>query len=206
MGEVASGGRTVLFVSHNMGAVRALCGRSFLLQGGTITAAGDTNKVCEQYLEVTLYAASLGLAASDNVVTVADFQLVDADSTPSTIFELDAPIGISCTFSVLTPGFNPQPTFLITSAEGLKLFHAVNTHDFRNPDTYRSTAWLRPNILNEGRYFLTFALTTPAPVQIHTTIEAGFQVIGSANHQRRGSYRGKLHGVVQLPIEWIETI
>ena len=49
MGEVASGGRTVLFVSHNLGAVQSLCGRSFLLGKGRITRAGPTSHVIASY-------------------------------------------------------------------------------------------------------------------------------------------------------------
>jgi lipopolysaccharide transport system ATP-binding protein len=206
MEEVATGGRTVLFVSHNMGAVRALCGRALLLQGGTLTVTGPTLEVCEQYLRNALGSPTSTPVAFDAVVAVADFRLVADDCTPSTIFEIGEPIGISCTFSVLTPGFNPQPSFLITSDEGLKLFHAINTRDFRKPQTYHSIGWLRPNILNEGRYLLTFAVTTHAPVQIHTQIEAAFEVVASSSHQRRGHYRGKLHGLVQLPIEWLDAV
>lgn len=42
-------GRTILFVSHNMGAVQALCKRSILLDGGTIKAFDDTDKILELY-------------------------------------------------------------------------------------------------------------------------------------------------------------
>src|SRR5713226_8076774 len=41
MEEVTRGGRTVLFVSHNMGAVRRICGRGLWLDGGTLRLAGS---------------------------------------------------------------------------------------------------------------------------------------------------------------------
>jgi homopolymeric O-antigen transport system ATP-binding protein len=44
-----SEGRTVLFVSHDMAAILALCDRAVLLDGGKITAMGETNEVVEQY-------------------------------------------------------------------------------------------------------------------------------------------------------------
>jgi lipopolysaccharide transport system ATP-binding protein len=40
MGEVSRSGRTILFVSHNMGAIRSLCTRSVLLENGRINAEG----------------------------------------------------------------------------------------------------------------------------------------------------------------------
>jgi lipopolysaccharide transport system ATP-binding protein len=50
MGEVARGGRTVLFVSHDMSAISALCERVILLDGGRIVADGDTDATIEAYL------------------------------------------------------------------------------------------------------------------------------------------------------------
>jgi lipopolysaccharide transport system ATP-binding protein len=49
MGEVAHGGRTVLFVSHNMDAVRTLCQRAILLNEGKIRSDGDVEDVVEDY-------------------------------------------------------------------------------------------------------------------------------------------------------------
>lgn len=45
MGEVAGEGRTVLFVSHNMGAVARLCRRAIFLQGGSVVRSGPTEQV-----------------------------------------------------------------------------------------------------------------------------------------------------------------
>lgn len=51
MQNVAGQGRTVLFVSHNMAAVRSLCNKSILIEKGKIEAAGSTDAVLDQYLE-----------------------------------------------------------------------------------------------------------------------------------------------------------
>jgi lipopolysaccharide transport system ATP-binding protein len=54
MGDVARGGRTVLFVSHNMGAVNMLCDRVVYLAQGQVRAVGDTASIVAGYLkEVT---------------------------------------------------------------------------------------------------------------------------------------------------------
>src|SRR5437762_3404196 len=45
MSEVANGGRTVLFVSHNMGAVRSLCTRGLLLDRGKVQTDGPVSMV-----------------------------------------------------------------------------------------------------------------------------------------------------------------
>jgi len=50
MNEVSSSGRTVVFVSHNMQAVRRLCPQSILLREGQVVEHGDTPMVIDRYL------------------------------------------------------------------------------------------------------------------------------------------------------------
>ena len=50
MGDVAHEGRTVLFVSHNMPAIKALCNRAICINSGEISFSGDTNTVITNYL------------------------------------------------------------------------------------------------------------------------------------------------------------
>jgi lipopolysaccharide transport system ATP-binding protein len=55
MGEVSRReGRTVLFVSHNMGAVVSLCGSAMLLDAGRIVSAGDAERVVQSYAAAVL--------------------------------------------------------------------------------------------------------------------------------------------------------
>jgi lipopolysaccharide transport system ATP-binding protein len=50
MGEVAAGGRTVLFVSHNMAAVQGLCNKALWLEAGKCQLIGTVQEVVSQYL------------------------------------------------------------------------------------------------------------------------------------------------------------
>jgi lipopolysaccharide transport system ATP-binding protein len=46
-------GRTVLFVSHNMGAVRDLCSKSIIIENGVLNASGNTTDIIYNYLQST---------------------------------------------------------------------------------------------------------------------------------------------------------
>ena len=50
MSDVAGHGRTVLFVSHNLAALKALCTRAVWLEGGRVAAAGEVAAVVDAYL------------------------------------------------------------------------------------------------------------------------------------------------------------
>lgn len=58
MDEVAKGGRTVLFVSHNMEAVLNLCGNCFVLNDGALVFQGPTEEALKFYLNSSSNAQS----------------------------------------------------------------------------------------------------------------------------------------------------
>ncbi len=62
MGDVAGEGRTVLFVSHNMGAVQTLCRRAVLLEKGQVKRIGPTREVVAEYLKASDAEATVPLA------------------------------------------------------------------------------------------------------------------------------------------------
>src|SRR6202451_4306307 len=51
MGEVSRQGRTIIFVSHNMTALRSLCTRAVWIDGGHVTETGDAGGVIDHYLQ-----------------------------------------------------------------------------------------------------------------------------------------------------------
>jgi lipopolysaccharide transport system ATP-binding protein len=61
MKAVGRSGRTVLFVSHNLGAVQRLCGRSILLQKGTLLASGATEDILNLYIRDASQKAGISL-------------------------------------------------------------------------------------------------------------------------------------------------
>lgn len=51
MRELMEGGTAVLFVSHDINAVRRFCGRAFWLDHGEVKGQGETNAVADQYMQ-----------------------------------------------------------------------------------------------------------------------------------------------------------
>ena len=73
MHEVSRGGRTVLFVSHNMAAVQALCSRAVWLERGSVAATGPTADVVASYLQAahSVIAIRLRRSKSDRILKCA---------------------------------------------------------------------------------------------------------------------------------------
>ncbi|MBQ3673054.1 MAG: ABC transporter ATP-binding protein [Paludibacteraceae bacterium] len=93
MKDVSSGeGRTVLFVSHNMGSIRSLCKRGILLENGSIKADGEVNSICDMYLSDSL--VNLGAAWEREFNPNKDFQitkveLLDSKGEGKNLFSCD---------------------------------------------------------------------------------------------------------------------
>lgn len=69
MGEVAKGGRTVLFVSHNMAAVMNLCPKALHFESGRLVNSGSTDDIVRSYLKHDSHNKPLEIASTRRVGT-----------------------------------------------------------------------------------------------------------------------------------------
>jgi lipopolysaccharide transport system ATP-binding protein len=65
MKDVSSHGRTVLFVSHNMGAIKSFCTRSVLLANGRLVQVGDTETIVNKYFKNKMARSFVDLSGED---------------------------------------------------------------------------------------------------------------------------------------------
>ncbi len=88
MENVSSQGRTILFVSHDLGAVQSLCSRSILLRNGQFVSGGDTKDIVREYLDSNDMAITHLSERKDRTgkgdVVFTDIQLIDNDSNKAT--------------------------------------------------------------------------------------------------------------------------
>jgi len=104
MDEVTKlGGRTIVFVSHNMDAISQLCTKTALIEKGKIVAFGDTDKIIALYLDRG-YKENMDykLPIKDEDVTLNKFDILqDAKITSSAYGE--KPFEVSLDFDILNP-------------------------------------------------------------------------------------------------------
>ena len=89
MGEISREGRTILFVSHNMAAVRDLCHRCVYLRGGRVNAIGETDQLVAAYLaEISIQPRiSFPVNCDKFGVMVNDIRLISQEN--SLLIEMD---------------------------------------------------------------------------------------------------------------------
>ncbi|MFL5562506.1 MAG: ABC transporter ATP-binding protein [Gemmatimonadaceae bacterium] len=102
MSDVAHEGRTVLFVSHNMAAVRAICTTGIHLRGGTVVARGPVGAVVDEYVRsaVSTAAAELIYPRRDAKPQFTRLALTSATSEYGGMLEIEADLSSDIPASV----------------------------------------------------------------------------------------------------------
>src|SRR5262249_36273607 len=116
MSEVAGGGRTVLFVSHNMAAVETLCPRSIHLDT-TVVEEGETDRVVASYLDHRL---RLRRGERRETAIQDGLALESVRIAPSTIRHGDSP-HLEFLFRAEKPGRIQEFAILIHSVKGIRV-------------------------------------------------------------------------------------
>jgi len=151
-------GRTVLFVSHNMAAIRNLCGRALLLQSGRMSFLGETDTAIEQYLRgkrvngFDFY--------SDEIIN--KLEILNIRGERSISFGAGESITISAILSPPYPLYHPRLGFGILNSYSERLttlhayFHLKNSWKL-DSETQVRVHW-RDGKLGPGTYKLMAAL------------------------------------------------
>jgi lipopolysaccharide transport system ATP-binding protein len=166
MGEVAKHGRTVVFVSHQMGAVAQLCGKAMLLNHGVVAKEGDTQSVIDFYLNQMASRNGNGFAASesDKDISIIKAEALDSEGNPKTHFSHNEPIVISITCKINRWLPNSIMGFFVRDHRGRKIFTTKNpewNNVGQNNKVVQVTATLPLALLVPGKYVFTFAVTVP---------------------------------------------
>ena len=87
METIANKGRTVLFVSHNIAAIEALCSRCLMLSTGTLAFIGTTTEVTEKYLNKYTSPDSISIKDRKDRQGIGNIKIIK--------IEISAPHGIA---------------------------------------------------------------------------------------------------------------
>jgi lipopolysaccharide transport system ATP-binding protein len=170
LGEVAHGGRTVVFVSHNMNAVKSLCGRALLLANGLLSLNGPVDKVIESYLGTenaaqTHWVRSDPLFGSDGILLQEVMILVDGKQTSGTI-RSDKPFDVLVRARAFREYCTAEIAIRLTNQEGIPVLSTANCDAFDNFEPIERgdhvfVARFPKLLLPSGTYSLLVAALTP---------------------------------------------
>ena len=169
MSDVAQGGRTVLFVSHNMSAILNLTEEAIVLEKGQIAFRGPTPEAVDRYLSAALERSGERVWEADEVpASAAPFRplrlrvLDTRGRVTDTVRSVD-PVTIEVAYALDAPIQGLRVGIYLLSMRGEYVFTSFDTDEqetFHRWDTrpagrYVSRCTIPGDLLNEGRYLVS---------------------------------------------------
>jgi lipopolysaccharide transport system ATP-binding protein len=204
MTSVAASGRTILFVSHNTGAVRSLCRNAVWLEAGTVKMIGDAEKVTAQYVsgDPSDGETASGSHRGSGEIHIDRTRTTSIDGELQTAFLVEEPIRLSLEFSVFTP-VRATFWFVVTTAEGIVILSSFQK-DTDSPLLHRengvASVVLDSPTLLPGVYILTVgAFAADGSTVDWVDAAAQFEVLRHFADGRSFDFR---HGIVTQRLPW----
>lgn len=208
MKDVGAEGRTILFVSHNMGAISEFCNRAILLSEGGVLVDDLPSRV------IPIYTAGPNDAGSQGSYTYEDKGRQCWISTVSfrkesheisSTFELIEPLSIEINYETRETLHELQMTVTLLK-DGLELIHAFDNDDETEiipttPGKYRAVYTLPPRLLKEGNY--SVRVTAGLPKELLEDIHGpSFEIVNNKISTLKKSFKSDRTGAIASPGRW----
>ena len=213
LGDVASAGRTVLFISHNMAAVQSLCKRVLWLSKGEIVEEAEAGKAVSKYLKGGLAGATernwdeIGVAPGNEKVRLRRTRVRPADGAPTDAITIQTPLVFEFEYWNLEPDVRLSLSLHLYNEQGAVVFV---TAPLREPvwnglpfpaGLFRSVCHIPGDLLNDGVHRVLLLLVRDETEVVFSFEDAVvFDVLDSA--ERRGDWHGKWPGAIRPDLNW----
>lgn len=214
--QVGAAGRTILFVSHQLGAVSRLAARSVLLDHGRVAFDGPTLQTIRHYEEhIGGYQSQRvwddpAKAPGDDCVRLRELRLTCEGQPVSGPLDVRRPLELRVRYEVLQSGLPILPSLHLFDFSGTPVISGVDNHpewhgQARAAGVYETVAVFPGNLFNEGSFQLAVGLSTLDPFKshayVHNALAFSFYdpIEGDST---RGQYRGDLKGYLRPALGW----
>lgn len=210
MRDISTEGRTVLFVSHNMAAIRSLCNRGILLANGTKVFEGPAGECVDRYLaEVTQHASNevdlTGIRRArgvDTTLKLCKLRLLSRDGRP--LVRTDDPLELEIDFTVSDPLEEVVIGVRLLSADNVAITEWRSSHSYGAIErlergNYSIKCRIEQNILSPGLYLLnigTGCASKPLDFVVHAMT---FEVYSDST---QNAWLDGVGGIVRLTSDW----
>jgi lipopolysaccharide transport system ATP-binding protein len=170
MGDVAREGRTILFVSHNMQAIKNLCSYGILLDQGKITYSGPAVNTVDHYLQNSTFnvpadniSSFISSLPEDHVFKYKDLSITQ-DGIPIQIVDNSKPLQITINYEVFQRTKGLRVYFDLCDTDGLIILRSFNDEDNDEiptvePGKFKTTATIPADFLSPTAYQLIIRAT-----------------------------------------------
>lgn len=214
MGEVGQGGRTVLFVSHNMAAVKTLCSRGILLERGRVAGEGPIGDIVESYLSLAPTTGRCEVNWTDGETSAGSeharllsARLLNSHGEVAAEIPIEEGFTVEIRYEAMKPQIVLNLSLSVYSSEGVYVLASPSGTDanwYAKPHpagTYAATCRFPGGLFNHGRCHLAILLVEDGHSVIAQVDRALTVDLVDLGEGRKG-YLGYWGGVVRPTLEW----
>jgi lipopolysaccharide transport system ATP-binding protein len=208
MKAVARHGRTILFVSHNAVAMRALCTRAVWLDGGKVVEDGGIDEVINHYLPKNPVESleaywDESSAPGNEHVRLRSARVIPRETSDGLI-TVHTPVKIEFTYRNYVEGAVYNVSMILNGADDVCAFNTVSDYGPKPAGLIRQTVEIPGDFLNAGSYSVTMMIV----VDLSHAIFRTEKVVGFEVNEGKivGSWYGQTPGVVRPKLEWKSDI
>jgi lipopolysaccharide transport system ATP-binding protein len=212
MQDVATNqGRTILFVSHNIGAISSLCTQGLFLRSGCVGVFGDAQAAIHSYMTdharqgFAVRFADNDPSAGDEVVRVRGAQIRGPSGELQGNISVGDSAWIEVDYEVQRRSPSPRINLHFCTEDGAYAFASIeNTPGGRGPGKYRCRMRLPANFLNAKKYIITIYVTSFGPTHVHALLRdvLMLDVVDELDAVTRQTYEGFFPGALRPVMDW----
>ena len=199
------GGRTVLFVSHNMAVVKSLCTKVIVLEYGSVVFEGETDKGIDYYLQSNQYDGYVGYYLNEAVDKSGflSLSIVDNKENIRTEFGFDEPIIIKLKVKVAEEHLNENIVLkLIDIKERVIFISDIKLSEkIEVAGVYHFEVKLPEKLLAPNKFNITFGFHIPNIEWIDYRVGClSFEIVETGSDLY--TYHGADNGCVLVDCNW----
>jgi len=214
MEEVGREGRTVLFVSHNMGTIKALCNKGIYLEKGIISCFANVSNTVDAYLNAGINEKDSMISFVEDSklpIQILSVKVINEDNKLIVNHPYDKPFFIDICIHVRVRMSN---IYIAAHVHDTELQTIIFTRDFelsqnrlleREPGVYNYSIKFPAPLLVPGTYRISVHIACSAPLQLITGIDyvCPFELVDSGSMWAKTGFPWR--GKIATPLEWTVT-
>ena len=202
MKEVSQQGRTVIFVSHNLVAVKSLCTKGIVIDQGKLVFSGSADEAVENYMNANAskVQSSKAFSSPEDATGNEFIKIKSITVQPEKLFVTDA-IQLDFSFWNFTDELKFNVAFDVIDVFGEVVFGSGT--EFTSINNVGSASCLIPsNLMNDGIYSIHVYVHTAGMRKLCDFMDiVSFEV---CDKERNHAYYGKINGAVRPKLTWKE--
>ena len=195
-------GRTVLFVSHNMTALKSLCDRAILLSNGTLQRSGETGTIINDYLknfasQNKVYLNGGAQPNENNQLSIESIELI-TESEIEGSFLIDKNLELQVTGINRSIHTELNINLFFETSDGVTIFATCSARQILPIGPFKASCFIPSNYLNDEMYTISIMAVAVNPVIF---IKAAMAIEGIEPPRQIG-WLGKFPGLVRPEFTW----